>query len=325
MKAPKHPGRISFLFLGGAKRVAMAQMFKDACRKRGFEGVIVGYELSRWSSLAQEGTIVEGLRWSDPAVYADLDRVCRKYEIDIVVPFVDAAVGVAAEFVRSHSTTQVFSPVGERADVEKMFDKCAAAALFESAGLPIPATYRAGMSCSSLIAKPRFGSASKGIVAIDSEADFKNLAGTVDDYLIQERIDKRKELTVDCYVSLRDGEVYAISPRVREEVSGGEAVRTTTVEDGRIYGIVRKTLSAARLYGAVTVQLIQGLESDNLMVMEVNPRLGGGAVASVHAGVDLPGLIIDDAFGNELKQHNPQVGVTTVRYLADVVFYPNEV
>lgn len=112
---------------------------------------------------------------------------------------------------------------------------------------------------------------------------------------------------------------------MREEVSGGEAVRTTTVEDGRIYGIVRKTLSAARLYGAVTVQLIQDLESDNLMVMEVNPRLGGGAVASVHAGVDLPGLIIDDAFGNELKQQNPQVGVTTVRYLADVVFYPNEV
>ncbi|MDE6157907.1 MAG: ATP-grasp domain-containing protein, partial [Muribaculaceae bacterium] len=268
--------------------------------------------------------IIEGMRWADPGIFADIDEVCRNHDIDIILPFVDSAVGLAAEFVARHSSTEVFAPVSARADVDRMFDKSAAADFFEAHNLPIPATYRPGAPCGKLIAKPRFGSASKGIILIDSLQKLYELKGIENKYLIQERIDRRDEITVDCYVGMRTGEPVAISPRLRGEVSGGEAVRTETIADERVTALVRRILSATSLRGAVTVQLIHDLDTDRLLLMEINPRLGGGAVASVHAGVDLPGLIIDDALGKALTRQTPIAGVETVRYLADVVFYPEK-
>ena len=302
MNLPHNPKRLSFLFLGGAKRVAMAQMIQKACLSAGYECRIVGYELDRRSALASVGTIVTGLRWSDPSIFTDLDRVCQENEIDIILPFVDGAVGVAAEFAAIHSTTGVFAPVGQRAESERMFDKCAAAALFEQLSLPIPQTYCGDTSVEKLIAKPRFGSASKGIIEINSYKEFVDLQLDSSRYLIQERIDNRCEITADCYVGVRDGFIAAICPRIRVEASGGEAVRTITIDDTDVITLVKKTLQATGLRGAVTIQLIRDIDNGRLMIMEINPRLGGGAVASVHAGANLPGLIIDDALGMPLKQ-----------------------
>ncbi|MDE6464863.1 MAG: ATP-grasp domain-containing protein [Muribaculaceae bacterium] len=314
---------LSFLFLGGAKRVAMAQMIIDACRARGIEARIYGYELDTRCPLACVGNVVEGLRWSDPGIYDDIDRTVDSLGIDVIIPFVDPAVGIAAEYCRRVGGA-VFAPVAERAVAERMFDKVAAAETFERAGLPIPSTYRAGDPCLRLIAKPRYGSASQGIVIINTLQKLYEIQSQGERYLIQERIDRRSEITVDCYVGARSGQVLAVSPRERLEVSGGEAVRTVTVDDPEAVALARRTLAATGLRGAVTVQLIRDLDDGRLMVMEVNPRLGGGAVCSVHAGADIPGLIVDDALGNECSATQARPGVLTARYLADVVFDLND-
>ncbi len=325
MSALKQNGCVSFLFLGGAKRVTMAQMFKAAAKKRGLECRIIGYELDSNSALACEGEIVEGLRWNDPGLLADIDSVVDSHGVDIIVPFVDRAVGVAADYAVSSETSSVFVPVSQRAVTDRMFDKIAAAELFEHLELPIPPTWRQGAPCGHLIAKPRFGSASKGIEKIDSLRDLYQIIGRgADKYLIQQRFDRREEITVDCYVGMETGQIAAVSPRLRGEVSGGEVVRTETFADAEVDALVRHTIVATGLRGAITVQLLRDLDTGRLMIMEVNPRLGGGAVASVHAGVDLPGLIIDDAIGAPLAAQQATPGVETARYLADVVFYPDQ-
>lgn len=323
MNKPANQSTVNFLFLGGAKRVAMARMLRKACAEHGFDCHITGYELTRRSALAVEGDIVEGLKWSSEEIYADLDRICIERDINIVLPFVDGAVGVAAEFAAHRSSTGVFSPVSDYTLVETMFDKCAAADLFESLGLPIPRTYRGEGFTSKLIAKPRRGSASKGILSIDDAEQIKDI--DTDAYLIQERFDHREEITVDCYAGVHSGRIFAVSPRQRIEVSGGEAVRTVTIDDNEVTALAHRVLEATGLRGAVTIQFLRDLDNGRLMVMEINPRLGGGAVASVHAGVNLPGLIIDDALHRQLTPQTPLPGVETVRYLEDVVFYPENV
>ena len=75
MSTLRHDGRISLLFLGGAKRVTMARMFKAAAAQRGLDCAIHAYELDAHSAIAAEGDVTEGLRWSDPAILADLDRL----------------------------------------------------------------------------------------------------------------------------------------------------------------------------------------------------------------------------------------------------------
>lgn len=311
--------KLTFLFLGGAKRVVVGRMFLEACRRRDIDGAIVAYELDSHSAIASIGTVVEGLPWRDPQVYADIDRVVDSYGVDVVVPFVDPAVGVAAEY-RRRVGGAVFVPTGDAAPSAAMFDKVAAAEIFERKNIPVPPTYRAGDPCRQLIAKPRFGSASKGIIAIDTLQSLYQVQAMGDRYLIQERIDNREELSVDCYASVADGTITACSPRLRCEVSGGEAVRTETVADTGAAALAADVIAKTGLRGAVTVQLIRDLDTGRLMVMEVNPRLGGAVVGSVHAGVDIPGMIVDDALGIPPSAATAKPGVETVRYLEDIVF-----
>ncbi len=318
----KKDGTLTFLFLGGAKRVAIGRRFVEAARRRGYGAGIIGYELDARCPLASIGRIVEGRKWSDPAVCEHLEEIVGRYGVDALIPFVDGAVGVAAEFASRRP--EVFVPAGDREMEEAMFDKCASAELFASLGIPVPATYVPGAPCTRLIAKPRFGSASKGIVAIDDPRQLDRILACPGEYLVQERIDRREEITVDCYASVADGAIAAASPRIRLEVAGGEAVRTVTVDDGEAAALARRVIAGVGLRGAVTVQLIRDLDSGRLMVMEVNPRLGGGVVASVNAGADIPSMIVDEILSVKPTSQKAKAGVLTVRYLEDIAFFPDE-
>ena len=151
------------------------------------------------------------------------------------------------------------------------------------------------------------------------------MLGRADDYLIQERIDNRNEITVDCYVSAIDGEVKALSPRRRLATAGGEVTDTVTIADGRIDDIVGRTLRSLGLTGAVTVQLIEDLDDGRLMLMEINPRLGGGAVCSVCAGADIPSMIVAEARGMAAVPAQAKPGVRITRYMQEVVFDNGEI
>ena len=215
--------KLTLLFLGGAKRVSMARMFMDAAAARACSCRIISYEMDRHVPLACLADIVIGKRWNDPAVFDDLHDIVESEAVDIIVPFVDGAVAVACEYVRRYPGS-VFVPAADAATADEMFDKVRVAALFERLGLPVPKTYVPGEPCLRLIAKPRRGSASKGIVHISSVEALDDILPRADEYLIQERIDRREEYSVDCYVSVRSGEVLALSARRRVEVSGGECL-----------------------------------------------------------------------------------------------------
>ena len=310
--------KLNILFLGGAKRVSIARMFKEAAVRAGLEAEIFSYELSREVPVACEATIIEGCRWSDPDILESLNDVCVSRSIDVIIPFVDGAVRVAADYRYRYGS--VFVPTGSPDVAEAMFDKVVAARLFAEKGLPAPATYTPGDPCLRLIAKPRHGSASKGIIEIRDLETLDRVLGRGDEYLIQERIDNRNEITVDCYVSVIDGEIKALSPRRRLATAGGEVTDTVTISDSRIDDIVGRTLSSLGLVGAVTVQLIEDLEDGRLMLMEINPRLGGGAVCSVCAGADIPAMIIAEARGTAAAPLQAKPGVMITRYMQEVVF-----
>lgn len=309
---------VNILFLGGAKRVAMAKLFKSAAARRDLDCNIFSSELGTHLPIAAVGTIVEGRRWADADIYEHLAHLCDKHSIDIVVPFVDGAVAVAANL--HDMKPEVFVPAASAELSELMFDKVRAAEFFENLSLPVPPTFQGCEVTAPLIAKPRHGSASQGLVMIDSESDLMQLADR-SDYLIQQRFDHREEISVDCYVSVQSGEPLAIVPRRRLEVAGGEVVRSITIDSPRAVELVRRTLEATGLQGAVTVQLIHDLDSDGLYIMEINPRLGGGCVCAVHAGADIPGMILDEARSVPAAPASYRPGTEIARYLQEVVFY----
>lgn len=316
MMSTKRTGILTFLLLGGAKRVAMAQLMAKAAKAEGYEPRFVAYELSKECAVASVAHVVEGLRWSDPDIYSDLQKVVETYAVDIVIPFVDPAIRVASHLATL--SNGLFYPGNADIEQDVLFDKVESAKLFAKFEFSIPETFSGVPDTKRWIAKPRYGSASKGIILLDDK-EVMNFNNDGESYLIQEYIEKREEISVDCYVSPRSKEILAVSPRVRLETMGGEAIRTITIDDPEVKNFAQRILVSLNLSGAVTIQFIRDLKNDRLMIMEINPRLGGGCTASVNAGADIPRCIVRDALGGEPQAAVAQPNILVCRYLTDTV------
>lgn len=311
--------RLIILMLGGAKRVAMARMIEEACHKRGIEPVIASYELNEREPIASVGKVVKGLRWSDKNVDEHIVKTLHDLGQDgdhfALIPFVDGSIETAARI--SESMPNIYSPTSAPEKSKALFDKTESARLFEKHQIPVPATIDAKAPKFPLIAKPRKGSASKGIAIVRNHDELSRL--NTDEYLLQELIEPAEEYTVDCFAA-RDGRILAISPRRRLVTTGGEVTRTITTDDPKIKELSKTVIERLNLRGAITLQFIKHPEGDPLL-MEINPRLGGGAVCSVHAGADLPGNIVDEATGEDPQPSDRiQPNVEIARYFQEVVF-----
>lgn len=327
--------RIGLLMLGGAKRVAMGRMFVAAGKELGLDVELFSYELDPKVAIASIAQIIVGKRWDDPDIIDDLAAAVDRHTISIVVPFVDGAVEIAARL--RDMRCDVFAPAPTIDQAAAMFDKAMADKLFRQLDLPVPESFELGPLIDQsrrdhspsrlltalpypLIAKPRRGSASKGIF-VAPDADALLTLDNPDDYVFQEYIAIREEFTVDCYVD-RGGLITAAVPRSRLEVAGGEVVRTVTVDDAEITALAVETLGATSLKGAVTIQFMRDLRDKRLLLMEINPRLGGGAVCSVHAGANLPKMIILDSLARKIEKAKWIASLEIARYPQEVVFDP---
>lgn len=314
------PRTVRILFLGGAKRVSIGRKIIEAGAALGLAIEIFSYELEAEVPAALLGGVVIGRRWSAPDILEHLHQVVHAYGIDILLPFVDGAISVAGRYVAEYG--DAWAPVTLPVHAEAFFDKCASARLFEEAGLPIPATFKGGRPVLPLIAKPRHGSASKGIEIIDTPAAFKAITANSGEYLLQRYYADREEYTVDCYVAMHGrSKVLCVSPRRRLETVGGEASRTVTVDYPELTAAALTALERLPLRGAVTLQYLRDLDSGSLMLMEINPRLGGGVVCSVHAGADIPRIMLRDWLGLPPEAAaRPEPGTLVCRYMDEAVF-----
>lgn len=306
---------LNILFLGGGKRVSIGRMFLESARLKGYEPRLYSYEIAPEVPISLIAEVIVGQRWSDPRCLPHLIDVIREREIDIVIPFVDPAVEIAAIL---RDELGVYSPVSDYKACGKMFDKVESAQLFESLDIVIPRTLSFSDPDFPKIAKPRRGSASKGIVVLRTPDD--KLPMLEDEYVIQEFFENAKEYTVDAFVS-RDGLFTGQGFRRRLETAGGEVVRSITVDGSQRFTAVREMIHQLGLCGAVTLQFIEPEDGSGWRLMEVNPRLGGGAVLSVHAGWDIPSAILDEYGKKDIKGETiARAGVEMARYFQEVVF-----
>lgn len=310
--------KLGILLLGGARRVSVGRMFIHAARSLDCEAKLYSYELSSDLPISEIAHIVIGLRWNDPGILDHISQIIHKYDIKIVIPFVDPAVAIAAQI--AHKLPHVFAPCCSAQLAEILFDKTLADELFAKIDMPRPLISHSYSG--KVIAKPRHGSASKGIrVFEDLHIATSTLQAekSIESYLLQCFVENAKEVTVDCYVA-SDGRICVVSPRLRIETIGGEVTSTMTIHNVDIEALSRKFLRASEIKGAVTIQFLIAPDGE-VMIMEVNPRLGGGVVCTVHAGADIPLLILKDALAISLSEIAPKPDVKIVRYLQEVVVH----
>lgn len=314
--------KLTILMLGGARRVSMAELLKRSGSRIGYDVEIVSYELLETVPIAVVAKVVKGLKWSDPGVVEDIERVVKENEVNIILPFVDGAIEIAS--LCKERMPDVFVPVSDFEASAGMFDKTEAAKLFKEAGIPIPRTYSVLNAEMPAIAKPRKGSASRGIKIFYNIDDLMHLEH-LSDYLVQEYIEHNREYTVDCYVSQK-GEIMVTVPRERLEVMGGEVTRTVTCRIPELEAMSREVIDKFRLFGPVTLQFLHDTDTDRFLLMEVNPRLGGGCICSIYAGAPITDYILDEALGINIKPCDDWAGgVLMARYQKETIFFGNDV
>ena len=226
--APREGKReVNILFLGGAKRVSFGRKLIDAGNRMGLKVNIFSYELSLEVPIAAVGKVIVGLKWKDRKLMESLREAVETHKIDIILPFVDPAIEVAGKFVARN--TSVWSPVVPIRLAHILFDKGEAATLFADNGIPVPPTYRGGRPKFPLIAKPRHGSASKGIFLVTDVTDFRRVC-RMEGYMMEAYIENRVEYTVDAYISAK-GRILCVSPLPAHR---GSRRRGHTFEDCRL-------------------------------------------------------------------------------------------
>lgn len=303
------------LFLGGAKRVSLGRHLIQTAERLGHTACIFSYELDMEVAIAEIGEVIKGLRWSDENILEDLKSVILRNDINIVLPFVDPAVEIAAR-LRSEMSG-IFIPVSDADLCRQMFDKVVADEVFQKINIAVPEN-RSSVKQYPRIWKPRRGSASQGIKIAFNETDESGMVES--DYLIQEYVRKAEEYTVDCYIGC-DGKIKSLVPRRRLEINGGEVTKSITIRDKRITNISEDILNTLDFRGPVTLQFLKS-EDDRILLMEINPRFGGGVVTSVAAGSGILEMLLKEATGEIVERKDDWREHTLItRYMQEVVFY----
>lgn len=289
--------KVNILFLGGAKRVSLAEKFIGLGKATNTEITIFSYELNDDVPIAFVGQIIIGLKWNDEKLFDHLKEIIKKYEINIVIPFLDTATLIAAK-LKALVSKDVFIPTSEIELCELFFNKIKTNEWCIKNNIPVPND----TTSFPLIAKPITGSASKGLVIIQHKQQLDKLENK-ELFLIQKFVEG-KEFSVDVYVSPISKEIISIVLRERLETQGGESIKSITLKDNDLISFCEDIINKSKLTGPLTLQVLKETESGKLYFMEINPRFGGAVLNSIEAGANSPLYLINDYLGIKNKRND---------------------
>jgi carbamoyl-phosphate synthase large subunit len=221
--------------------------------------------------------------------------------VALVVPLIDPALPVlaryAADFARVGTRLMVSSPE----TIAIGANKVATSAFLRAHGYRTPRLLAeaeiAALRPSDfpLFVKPAEGSSSIG-AGIVRNAEELRVRRAADPSLVVSELIEGAEYTIDVYVDFQGVPRCAV-PRLRLETRAGEISKGITVRDETLIAL---SLDVARkLPGAVGCLTLQAFKvaDGGLVVIEINPRYGGGYPLSWHAGADYPRWMIEEAAG----------------------------
>jgi carbamoyl-phosphate synthase large subunit len=227
--------------------------------------------------------------------------LCEREAIDVVVPTVDSELIPLAERREQFAGAGVRLVLAPLGSLETCLDKWALDTrcrgqintpttllvdeVFEPATVPLP-----------VIVKPRVGSGSRGIQAIDRVEELERLPR--DGSLLVQELLPGPEYSLDV-LARSDGRVISVVPRERLKVDSGVAVTSRTLHDEGLEAIGRTVAGLIGLTGVANVQVKRDAHGDPAL-LEVNPRFPGTMALTVASGVDMPWLCLAETLGEPM-------------------------
>lgn len=289
------PGNI--LISSAGRRVSLMRAFERSAAALDPSIRVLACDASPLSAALQ--SVASGFvapRCTDGRFVPWLVDLCARERVGLIVPTIDTELPVLAAAKDALSAVGVTVAVSSVATAEIGGDKVKTHEWLVETGFPTVRQYSidsCGAAAWPLLAKPRFGSASIGIQRLADQSQLSRLDPSTE-YVLQE-IAQGKELTVD--VLVLEGKCVAAVPRERLEVRAGEVSKGVTRNVPALETLAHKIAEALPGgFAAMNIQVFVD-RSDDMNVIEMNPRFGGGFPLSYAAGADFPKWLMEYVFG----------------------------
>jgi carbamoyl-phosphate synthase large subunit len=293
----------NILLSSAGRRVALLGSFRAALRELGVQGDVIAADVSPLAAAFHAaGHAVRVPRCTTEEFIPALLDSCTAHGVRLVVPTIDTELAVLATNRAMFEDAGVTVAVSDPETIAIGADKERTHEWLTANGFPTvrQAAPQAVVDAVDewwypLMVKPRRGSASIGVAAVQSREELERLAAGAD--LVVQEIARGDEYTIDVFVD-GQGRARCAVPRRRLEVRGGEVSKGLTVRSGLLEQLACRLVEALPgAYGALNVQLFLDPHDDQLRVIEINPRFGGGFPLSYEAGANFPRWLIEDAAG----------------------------
>lgn len=287
--------------------------------------------------------------FSDNSYLPTLIDLCRQHRIGLVIPLNDVELEIIAEAApRLRSEAGTRAVVSSTRVLQICFDKVATARFLSEIGLRTVPTWdsvsgaRYALRNRELqfpaVVKPRWGSGSIGLVIAhnDEEMEFavrwserairaSVLAGKAaldpEHAMLVQQMIRGPEYGFDVVNDL-DGNYVATLSRRKLAMRAGETDKAVTTVDAELEQIGRRIGSALRHVGVLDCDALHG--PDGWVVLEMNPRFGGGYPFNHAAGANVPAALVAWAEGRKADpvwlQYKPGVVSTKTHRIVTARF-----
>ena len=278
------------------RRGYLVKYFKDSI---GSAGEIWGADNSPYAPAFRYCDHVVLLpRVGDDGYVEKLLDLCKKNKIDMVVPLIDPELEVLAsqyDKFRSNSVTAVVSPAKT---IEIAFDKYQTYLHAKKAGIEVPQTVTtieealelitSGKLSWPVIVKPRKGSASICVNSCDNENELRLAFQNCPEPVIQEFVPGDEcDFDIFCDIDFKPVSVFC---KLKLAMRAGETDKAVSVNDKKLLDLGMKIAEAFPMFGPIDADVKMG--ENGPILLEVNPRFGGGYPCSHLCGADFPAKLI---------------------------------
>jgi carbamoyl-phosphate synthase large subunit len=288
----------------------------------GFGGKILATDSSSLSAGFFMADINEIIPQADEHSFLDrLFQIVKMYQVEVLMPSSGSDIYPYSENRKQLAEMGAEAIVSDRDKLEICRDKMLTfQTLSNKFILPFTTAESDKIDTFPVLAKPRFGKGSRGIVKIDDESDLRYIISKRDDLVFQEYL-PGTEYTVDVLSDL-DGKPIIAVPRIRMQTKAGISTKGRVLRDPALEMECMKIAELVGIRGPCCMQMKESAEG-RLKLIEINPRMGGGTIFTSLAGANFPAMLLDMIEGRQVSL--PVISeITVIRYFEEFVLRSEE-
>lgn len=231
---------------------------------------------------------------SDKNYVDELMKNCERNDINGIVSLNDIELPILSKNKNKFSKENIEIIISDPEIIDICYDKYKTYNFLIKNGFLAPKTFISlkkaleGLENKKLklpvLIKPRKGSASQDIVKIFTIKELKNEFGNRKNMIIQEFIDG-EEYGVDVFNNEKQIPV-AIFAKKKIKMRAGETDKAISIYDRKIIEVAQSLSNKLGFYGPADIDMFK--RDDTYLIMEINPRFGGGYPLSHALGAKFP-------------------------------------